>query len=187
MCRRLSDWICKVSTGRVTVAALVVFLLFTALVLPRQSAQADMGAEGVGSPDLSLYYTPDQLYRIAEAYGSEGRSAYIRARFTFDLAWPVVYTLFLGTAISWLVGRAFPAGSWWQRANLVPILGTLFDYLENLSTSAVMWRYPARTPVVDTLAPVFTLVKWIFVGGSFVLLFVGLTVVAWRWMHSHVK
>jgi hypothetical protein len=67
--------------------------------------------------------------------------------------------LFLVTAISWVFGRAFARDSTWQRANLAPPLGALFDYLENLSTSLVMLRNPARTPVVDVLAPVFTALK----------------------------
>jgi hypothetical protein len=180
MFTRLSSWLRRVSTGRIALAALAIFLLFTALVLPGQSAQANTGAEDVGSPDLSLAYSPEDLYRMAEAYGPSGRRAYIRARFTFDVAWPVVYTLFLVTSISWLFGRAFPDNSRWQLANLAPIAGALFDYLENVSTSAVMWRYPDPTPVVDVLAPAFTFIKWIFVGDSFVLLFLGIGAVLWR-------
>jgi hypothetical protein len=113
---------------------------------------------------------------MAEAYGAAGRQAYIRARLTFDVVWPLVYALFLVTGISWLYGRAFPPGSFWRSANLAPLLGILLDYAENLSTSLVMWRYPARTPVVDALASVFTLAKWFFVIGSFVLLLVGVLV-----------
>jgi hypothetical protein len=45
-----------------------------------------------------------------------------------------------------------------------------------------MARFPDRTPVVDTLAPLFTFVKWIFVGGSFVVLAVGLVVWGLRWI-----
>jgi hypothetical protein len=44
-----------------------------------------------------------------------------------------------------------------------------------------MYRFPERTPVVDSLATVFTSVKWIFVTGSFVLLIVGIVIGIWRW------
>jgi hypothetical protein len=44
-----------------------------------------------------------------------------------------------------------------------------------------MLRYPDQTAVIDMLAPVFTLVKWVFVNGSFVLLFAGVVVGAWQW------
>jgi hypothetical protein len=188
--QRISEGLHRVSTGWVALAAVVVFLLFSALVLPRQSAadkqhpSAEAGAGDVGSPDTSLYYSRDELYRMAEAYGVQGRAAYVRARLTFDVIWPIVYTLFLSTAISWLTACAFQPGSPWRRANLAPVLGALFDYLENLCTSLVMFRFPARTPVVDTLAPIFTLVKWIFVGGSFVLLFIGLAAGAWHWIRN---
>jgi hypothetical protein len=181
MAKRLSSWLRQAVTGWVALAALVIFVLFSALVLPGQSAQSERsGAEDVGSPDLSLYYSPAELYRMAEAYGEEGRSEYVRARFTFDLIWPVVYALFLTTALAWLFGRAFPAGSRWQLASLMPILGLLFDYLENIATSVVMLRYPAETAVVDALAPIFTLLKWLLLGISFLLLVLGAGALLWR-------
>jgi hypothetical protein len=131
---------------------------------------------------MSFIYTSDDLYQLAQEYGEAGRSAYIQARFSFDLIWPVVYMLFLTTAMSWLFARVFKPGSPWQLANLVPLFGMIFDYLENISTSLVMARYPDPTAVVDLLAPIFTLVKWLFVGGSFVLLLSGLIVGIWQWI-----
>ena len=91
----------------VLVVLLVIFLLFTALVLPKGSSQAALETNASGSPDLSLFYSVDKLYQMADAYGETGRDAYIRARFTFDLIWPLVYTLFLATAISWVYQMAF--------------------------------------------------------------------------------
>ncbi len=184
MWKSLSEWLQRVSTGWVALTALVIFLAFSALVLPRQSANREINSQDVGTPDLSFTYSPDELYRMAEAYGEGGREAYVRARFTFDVVWPLVYTLFLSTAISWLNKRAFAAESLWQRANLAPVLGALFDFLENGSTSLVMLRYPVRTPVIDVLAPGFTMVKWILVTGSFALLLVGMVVGAWRWVKN---
>jgi len=181
MMANLSDWLHRLSTGRATLIALVIFLLFSALVLPKQAADAAATADagGAGSPDLSLVYSADDLYRMAEAYGPAGRTEYIRVRFTFDLIWPVVYVAFLVTAISWLSRQAFTPQSLWQRANLVPVIGTLFDYLENVAAALVIGRYPALTPGIDVLAPVFTFVKWSFVGGSFVILMVALVAAVW--------
>ena len=177
--KRISDWLHKISTGWLTLTGLVIFILFTALVLPRQTSQADPSSEEVGSPDLSFFYSSDDLYGMAEAYGAEGRTDYIRARLTFDVIWPVVYTMFLATAISWVFARCFDPDSSWQLANLIPVLGMMLDYLENLSTSLVMFRYPNTTPVVDFLAPIFTATKWIFVNGSFVILLVGVIKLVW--------
>jgi len=180
MSRKFSKLVGRLSSGAVTLLALLVFILFTILVLPRQTAIGDEAGGDTKSPDLSFYYTADELNRMAQAYGEAGREAYVRARFSFDLIWPLVYTLFLSTSISWLAKRSFLPGSPWQQANLVPILGALFDLLENLATSAVMIHYPRLLPVTARLAGFFTLTKWALVGGSFLLLLACLAAFVWN-------
>ncbi len=60
--RRLSITLQRRATGRVALLVTVVFVLFTALVLPRQAAEAEIASGGAGSPDTSFWYTPDDLY-----------------------------------------------------------------------------------------------------------------------------
>lgn len=187
MARRISEWMHQVSTGPVTLLALAMFVGLTAWVLPQQAARAAEAAGGAGSPDMSFFYSPGDLYRWAEAYGASGRQAYVRARFTFDLVFPLVYLFFLATATSWMAGRVFPPHSLWQRANLAPLVGTLFDYCENVSAAVVMVRYPDRTPVVDLLAPVFTGLKWVALGASFLFLAVALAMVARSWARERSR
>lgn len=183
MWRKLSDWLYKISTGQVTLAALAIFIIFSALALPAQAQVMERSTHGAGSPDTSLFYSPGDLYQMAETYGPAGRTAYIRIRFTFDLLWPVIYTAFLATAASLLLRRAsLPAGNL-QLLNLVPVAGMLFDYLENICAALVMGRYPAHTPVIEALAPVFTFLKWTFIAGSFVLLLIALTLAIARSKH----
>lgn len=169
---KISDFITYYSRGWVALLGLVIFLLFTALVLPSQAAKSAT-VENVGTPDLSLWYSPGELYQMAEGYGEQGRRDYIQARLRFDIVWPLVYTFFLATSLSWLFGHSAVAGSLWRYANLAPLIAMLLDFCENISTSLVMHHYPASSPVMATLAPIFTLLKWIFVSGSFVLLLIG--------------
>ena len=178
--KRLSTFLARISNGWVALTALIIFGLFIALVLPRQSAQAQAGAARVESPDMSFLYSADDLYRMADAYGEAGRADYIRVRFTFDLIWPLVYVFFLGTGISWVNRKAFPPDSRWRLTNLAPLVSGLFDYLENLCASLVMLRYPAHTALADTLAPIFTLAKWVILSGSFALLLVGIVLALLR-------
>jgi hypothetical protein len=182
MAANVSHWIQKISSGWVTLATLILFILFIILVLPSQASQAEVESGGAESPDLSLYYTADQLYQLAESYGESGRAAYVRARFTFDLIWPLVYMVFLSTAISWVFQRAFPLENPLQRANLLPVLAAIFDYLENVSTSLVMARFPELTPILDVLAGVFTSLKWLSLTSSFLILVIGLFVALFRWV-----
>lgn len=170
MLKSISEKMFSLSSGRAALASLVLFAVFIAFVLPDQAAKAEAYSGEAGSPDTSYFYSPADLYRMAEAYGAEGRLAYVQARFSFDIIWPLVYLFFLGAGISWSLARALPAGSPWRLLNLFPAFGWLFDLLENISASAVMLAFPRET-FFASLAPIFTLTKWFFVNGSMLILF----------------
>lgn len=181
MWRTLSNGLYRVSNGWLALLGLLIFAFFIAVILPAEAERAAATSGGAGSPDSSFFYSAEDLYGFADAYGPEGRAEYIRARFSFDVIWPLAYGFFFVMAISWTFGYAFDAGSRWRWGNLVPVLGVLFDFLENVSASLVMWRYPLRTPVVAELTPVFSLIKWTFVNGSFVVVLFGVAAAGWRW------
>lgn len=170
---KLSRSLYRLSSGPVTLAALVVFILFMVFVLPDQARKAESVSGGAGSPDTSYFYSSADLERMAEAYGEEGRAAYVVARFTFDLVFPIAYLAFLVTAIGWLLNKALPdPENKWRLLNLFPIFGAFFDYCENIAASVFMMRYPEPAALAGFLAPVFTLIKWFFVNGSFIVLFI---------------
>ena len=171
MLRRLSEWMYVVVNGWVVLAGLALFIVFMVLLTTGQFEDSGDFPEDVGVPDLSLYYSADTLYEWAEAYGEAGRRDYI---YSFDLVWPLVYGFFLATAITWLFRKVFPADSVWRLANLVPLAGVLFDYLENFSVSLVMYRFPQETPIITSLAGIFTALKWPLVAASILLLLIGL-------------
>jgi len=168
--------------GWMALGAVVLFVLFTAMVLP---AQAEVGAfytVRYAAPDTSVWYFPDDLYAAAEAWGREGRAAYVHARVTFDVIWPLVYGTFLLTTLAWVWARGTAAGSRWRGVALLPIVGVALDYAENVCTATVMARYPARTPVLAELAPLFTAGKWLALSASFLLLGIGVIIaLAARW------
>ncbi len=168
--KKLSAFFYKFSNGWVTIAAAVIFVLFTLLILPRFSQQVEQYSQGMGSPDTSLFYTGAQLYSMAEAYGSEGRQAFIEIRWTMDLAFPVIYSLFLVTSSSWLMRKIIPVSSKWRLLNLVPLSAFFFDLAENSASSLVMWRYPQHCVIAQFMAPIFTPIKWLSVLAAFVLL-----------------
>lgn len=185
MLKTLSNKLYQLSNGSIMILALVIFALVVVFVLPAQAQRAEAASGGADSPDTSFFYTSEDLYNMAEVYGADGRAAYIRARFTFDLIFPLSYLFFLATSISWVMTRAVPnVNSRWRLLNLFPMFGALFDYLENISTSIVMANYPQQTFLFDALAPIFTLVKWFFVNGSFVILVPAALVALWNWVRA---
>lgn len=173
--KKTSQFLINISKSWVSLTALVIFLLFSILILPGQSAAAKIYSGEVGSPDLSFFYSADDIYKMADQYGPSGREAYVQARFSFDLAFPLIYGFFLITSIGWVLNRQTHQESQMRMLSLVPIGGIIFDFLENISASMVISRYPTLSPIFANLAPIFTVLKWVFVGGSFlILIFSGL-------------
>jgi len=167
--KAISRWLRKISTTWMMVGTLLLMVAFMIFVLPRQASAADQVSREAQSPDLSFFYTPKQLVQMAGEYGSEGRQAYIRTRWTFDLVFPLVYTAFLTVGISWFINRLDGFSGFWLHTNLVPVLAGLFDLLENIGTSVSMSLYPAQVPGWLILASISTPIKWSYLTGSFIL------------------
>jgi len=165
--RRWAEALVAASTGRRALIALAVFVVFTATVLPWQAGIAAQYSEGVGSPDTSLWYSAHRLYELAEAYGADGRAAYVRARVTFDVVWPLVYAAMLVLVLGWLLRRATAPLARLRVVVLLPIAALLADYAENACTAIVMARWPETTDLLAALAPVFTAAKWTLLGAAF--------------------
>jgi hypothetical protein len=151
------------------IGASVLFFLFLVFVLPQVS---NYSSEAIGqseSPDQSFIYSGSQLYDIAESYGETGRKTYIQLRWTFDLIWPVVYTLFL---VTWTIKLVeYTSGkSWMKYLVALPIMALLFDLLENIGATIVMARYPLESGIIQSITPVVTFIKWTTVLGSFLLI-----------------
>ena len=170
MVKTLSSVFYKISRKWALIASLLVFILFTLTVLPDQSRQAEIYSGDIGSPDLSLFYSAEKLFKMAEVYGPDGRQAYVRARFSFDLVFPLVYAFFLVVWISWLLNKNLKKESSWRLLNLLPLAAMTLDFLENISAAWVIGSYPARYSFIALLAGIFTPLKWLFVSLSFLTL-----------------
>lgn len=164
----LMGFLLKFSSRRILAIFTILFIL-TIAALP--SIQ-ESSSEASRSPDMSFFYTVEELYDIADSYGVEGRNNYIYMRFTFDLVFPLIYGGFLVSILGWLydMDRLL---TWRDRVVLLPFGAMIFDYLENVSTSTVMWYYPTRVDFVGFLATVFTPIKWVLLSIAFLLLIPG--------------
>lgn len=158
------------------IIATIVFIAFLALVLPQM---AEYSAKVIGdfeSPDTSLIYSGSDLYDMAESYGESGRAAYIRLRWTFDLAWPFVYTLFF---VLWTLklSEYVPETSWTKHLFIVPLAAMILDFMENLGATIVMVRYPLTSGLIASVTPVMTSLKWMGILTSSLILIVLLIVI----------
>jgi hypothetical protein len=165
--KKMSPLKLKHVNGYASLITLIIFVVFIIFVLPNESQKSEaLGL--ISGPDTSLFYSADELYRIADAYGIIGRQFYIRQRFTFDIIWPIVYGSFLYiNSIYFYKKNNFNKHTYLL---YLPIIAVVFDYLENIMTSIVMYRYPNQTLLLDHMAGFMTAFKWITLSASFVVL-----------------
>lgn len=173
---RLSIWLIKVIKPIYLALFTLIFVAFIIYVLPNVSEATKLATGSDRSPDTSFFYTADDVYEIAKEYGPEGRSYYIKSRVTFDVVWPIAYGLFLTAAVSRLMSNVSDRLKWLARLNLLPILGVALDYLENFTTATAMFVYP-KTTFLASLAPYFTVLKWLCIYASFGIVVVGVPIV----------
>jgi hypothetical protein len=187
MINKISSWLNTVSNFWVMLLTLLIMVLFMIFILPGQAASANLNAGGSISPDTSFFYAPGDLLQAAGEYGEEGRKAYIVARWTFDLVFPLVYIGFLVTGISWFYQNLRNSAEWIGYLNLLPIAAGTFDYLENIGASLVMAQFPVQSLGLAQVTAIFSGLKWLFIAGSFLAYFALAGVVLWQLILTRLK
>jgi len=159
-------WLAKPIVFILGIAIIVLFLM---LILPNEAAKAAVYTPEGASFDTSFFYKPAEVYTKAAAYSVEGRAAYIRARWTFDLVFPLAYGIFCLTAVAFGGTRLKLHKKVLHVLILLPFLAVFFDLAENTMVSLVMANYPKEYLFLAFAAAAATLCKWIFVMSAFSL------------------
>ncbi len=166
----------KTSKGSLVILSIAIFALFLIVILPAQKKKVESYAGEAGSIDMSFFLSPEKVYSIAEAYGEDGRRQYIRARVTFDVVWPLAYTFFMVSLITFCLKRVVGEDSKWMGLNLVAIAPIIFDFIENGMAVTIMSAYPDRMDTAARIMAAATAVKWITMSLAFLILTVALLV-----------
>jgi hypothetical protein len=170
----LNNWLVKNAKGWLILVFMGLFFLFNLVVMPSGQKWLGGGINEVGSIDLTLGASPATLFNKVAAYGEQGRNVYRLFALTADIAYPIIYSIFLGLAITFLFRRIFPLDSRWQKLNLLPFAALTFDVLENLSIAALLTTYPQQITSLAILTILLNLIKWMCAGGSTLLVLFGL-------------
>ncbi len=173
MLKRLSESLVRYARPPLVWSTFILSVLFPAVIFP-WVARIRTGLAGeVGPIDLTFAPSAENLFSMVAAYGAEGRAFYRVTELTVDVVYPLSYGFFLSFLITLTFRRVFPAGSWMQRLNLVPLAGMLFDFLENFGIVGLLSTYPAQIAWLAAFTSAANTVKWIFSGGGALLGVVG--------------
>ncbi len=147
-------------------ATLRIFLLFFGLMI--FVAMVMMGyvhpqilalSGGLPILDSRLSYTFADVEHLFTVLGEQGRQLYTTLQ-VLDLIFPLGYGMSMTLALTGIITRLFPEGHPMEKAIFIPILGMIFDYLENITIAALIASYPNLSLLVVSIANIFTQLKW---------------------------
>jgi len=153
MIQNISDYIRGWARGWLVLSLIAVFFLI--INLP------------IGDPvlistslDARIGYTPEQAFLAISSYGNTGRTQMIWIHIG-DFILIALYTSVFCLSISWLFKRSFKSNSKMQMLNLVPVVGGIFDVMENIWILTMILIYPTKSLFIGSLSTIFTTGKYI--------------------------
>jgi hypothetical protein len=159
----------------------LIFALFMVLILPAV-AQANVNAGLTESIDTNFSFNPILIREIIMSYGDEGRKFYLIQRWTFDAIYPLVYGVPLSLSLWGLLQRStFIKWSW------LGMFSSAFDYFENIAFTLIILTYPSLPLWAVTFAIILSIIKWLLLGSSFLLVMILLINKFYRFLISQRK
>jgi hypothetical protein len=140
----------------------VIILTIVLFLLTNFGFSFMFGEINAAIPDLLLFYTAEEIYQLIDSYGSQGREVYIKGMFTLDFIYPFIYSVML----SLLLFRATKTPA----ISLLPFSILFLDIFENITLLTIVYNFPIRMNLIASAAGVITLLKWIMVLFTVVML-----------------
>jgi hypothetical protein len=150
-----------------------------------QKASTEQYTEHAGSIGLSFFPRPDTVYEWAEAYGPEGRRAFIRAWLTYDFFWPLAFTTLFLAVIG--ITLRYAHGPKASRLCALALVTLVMDYLENILAIIIMVRFPARMEATAWSLAVVNALKWISMYVVSALFVYGLVAVSICFVYKKIR
>jgi hypothetical protein len=171
---KLFNWVQKYSTGKIVsslfVLTMVVYLLMIGYSIPAVTAFApefpifDMSPTG---------YTFAYANELLSTLGVEGRHLYLTTQLPLDFIYPGLFSISYSLLLVWLFRKTFKGDSKIYYVALVPFLGGIFDYMENIFIVKMINSFPNLQESTVEIANILTIIKSGLATTFFVLLLVG--------------
>ena len=169
MMSRMLPTLQRWANWKVIIILAMLFLAFDFFILP---AMASPGGETLPVLDLKFWYTPQQAFDAISQYSPQARQASVVTHLTIDIIYPLVYGLLLSLLLIVVFRNAAPAQQY--QLPLLPWRAVIADYLENVGLVAMFLLYPSQFPLLSWMTAIFTALKWIQIGFSFLALLAGI-------------
>lgn len=153
MLRALQDQVLRISRTGWLYLVVTALAIASLLVLQQIAAAFRPLAGGMDPLDLQHTLAASEIYPQFAGYEPGARDLYLRFAL-IDLGFPLFSGLFLAATIAYALRSSAP-GVYQRLADrrllLLPLLGTVFDWAENLAVLTALVRYPVESGALPAL------------------------------------
>ena len=161
--------------------ATVVYIFMLAVTIPKVMSYSG----GMKLPDmLPTGYSPEYINALLNQLGVEGRNAYLFQQIPVDMVYPLLFAISWSLVLAWFLKKLNKQNTQVIYLCLLPVLGGLFDYLENIGMIIILSTWPANTDTLSQFTNVFTILKSFFSTLFFISLIIVLFIFAYRSLMS---
>lgn len=152
------------------VVTMAVYLLMLLVTIPSVQTYA---------PDTALFdlsptgYTHSQALSLLETLGQDGRNTYLFPQLAVDFIYPGLFAICFSLMFVWVYSKRIRSDSKFFYLAALPVLGGIFDYLENILIIRMIMTFPDVSKGLVSVASGFTLLKSAFSTASFLMLILG--------------
>ncbi|MGL1936629.1 MAG: hypothetical protein OCD01_16480 [Fibrobacterales bacterium] len=113
-------------------------------------------------------YSADYIGQLFSALQTAGRNYYLTVQLPLDMVYPALFALSNSALLLYLFRKL--SYKQFRFICFIPMLGGLFDYLENISIAHMLFYYPDFNPAFGVVASMLTIAKSFFTTGFYLVL-----------------
>ena len=142
---------------------------------------------GTSILDLQPYYTPQQAYEILQQQGEAGRLFYRDLLIYQDFIFPLIYTFFWLSLLTFLSSKWLKSIKLLHLVTLIPIIGGVSDYTENILILKMLSAYPQKLLNVAYICNIFNIIKYMSMIITMLIIFISIIVLTIQRFQSKIS
>lgn len=138
------------------VLTLLIYLIMVGLTIPHVMLHAN----GMRLLDMMpLGYDLAYVTALFENLGATGRHAYLYRQLPLDMVYPLLFAVAYALVMAYFLKKLDRLQGPLFYLCLLPPIGGLADYLENIGIIALLGQYPDLSPTTVTICSTMSLIK----------------------------
>ncbi|MCX7709142.1 MAG: hypothetical protein N2484_04765 [Clostridia bacterium] len=128
--------------------------------------------------DMQFGYSQTHVYDMLDRVGAAGRELYM-GFLTLDFVFIVVFMFLLALLLTFLLEKA-AVNSRMKILNLLPVIRSGMDAIENCLLLLVIFNYPVKLPIIVAISSMATILKWVSLVAILALIVILMIRIAWK-------